>query len=373
MRPRIVLAGILGRFPVGGVAWCALHYIAGLHDAGFDVFYVEDTGECNFDPDANAVATDPAYALGYIPSVRRWVGLEREWAYVDYLGNYHGRTREEVAAICRSSQALVNLSGGAWFTRPEYDDLRKIYIDTDPGFTQSWVADPRFRDTLAWHDVLFTFGTNVDAPSGNLPPTPFRWHPTVQPVAMRFWPAVPPPAGAPYTAILSWQVDNIGEAKGKAGDILKMIDLPRSSPERLVLAVAGRAPIELLREHDWTTVDAVSATRTPERYREFIQQSRGELGFAKAMYVETNSGWISDRTQCYLATGRPCLVRDTGCTLLPTGEGLLTFKRTEDVLAGLEAIESDYPRHARRARELAETYFATDVVLPGFLSRAGLG
>lgn len=372
MKPRIVLAGIIGRYPVGGVAWCALHYIAGLQEHGFEVFYLEDTGECGFDPVVNGISEDPAYALRYIPAVLELVGLDQRWAYVDHRGTYHGKSREEVSAVCRSSDAMINLSGGAWFARPEYEGLRRIFIDTDPGFTQSRIADPVVYELLASQDALFTFATNVGRSTCTLPPTPFKWHPTVQPVAIRFWPVVSPPPGAPYTAILSWKVDNIEFSDGKAGEILQMIDLPRTTPHPIVLALAGQAPTALLSSHGWNTVEAMAATASPRAYQQFIRQSRGELGFAKSMYVQTNSGWLSDRTQCYLATGRPCLVRDTGCSLLPAGQGFLTFRDADGVRAGLAAIEADYERHCRRARELAEAHFSTDVVIPDFLDRAGL-
>jgi len=372
MKRRIVLAGIIGRYPVGGVAWCALHYIAGLQDQVLEVFYLEDTGECGFDPVANGISNDPAYALRYIRAVLKLVDLDQQWAYIDYRGIYHGKSREEVTAVCRSSEAMINLSGGTWFARPEYDGLRKIFIDTDPGFTQGRITDSGVYQFFASQDALFTFATNVGRSSCTLPPTPFQWHPTVQPVALRFWPVVSPPPGAPYTAILSWKVENIEFSDGKAGDILRMIDLPKTTAHPIVLAIAGHPPTALLRSHSWNTVDAMAATISPSAYQEFIRQSRGELGFAKSMYVQTNSGWISDRTQCYLATGRPCLVRDTGSTLLPTGEGLLTFRDADGVRAGLAAIEADYERHGRRARELAEAYFSTDVVIPDFLDRAGL-
>src|ERR1700693_6063034 len=58
---RILFAGIIGRYPFGGVTWCSLMYLLGLRALGHEVFYVEDTGECVYDPILNTVATDPAY------------------------------------------------------------------------------------------------------------------------------------------------------------------------------------------------------------------------------------------------------------------------------------------------------------------------
>jgi hypothetical protein len=131
--------------------------------------------------------------------------------------------------------------------------------------------------------------------------------------------------------------------------------------------VAGQAPLDLLRSRGWETTDAVTATIDADAYRRFIQGSRAELGFAKSMYVQTGSGWFSDRTQCYLASGRPAVVRDTGFgDVLPCGEGLLAFTDAESALAAMDG------RHARRAREIASEYFAAEKILQSLLERAGL-
>jgi hypothetical protein len=374
---RLVLAGIVGRYPVGGVTWCALQYIAGFQRLGYDVFYLEDTGECNFDPVQNAIATDPAYALDYIHRQLALVGLEDAWAYIDYQGGYHGKSQEQVAAACRGADLMVNLSGGCWFLRPEYEELPKLFIDTDPGFTQQAIADAGegwYRDFFAAHQALFTFALGADSPASALPDTPFRWHPTIQPLELDYWPVTPAPPDAPFTTVLSWTTDSFpGMGKGKGDEMLQMIGLPERTRERILLAVAGQPPTELLSEHGWELTDAVEATIDPDAYRRFIQSSKAELGFAKAMYVETRSGWFSDRTQCYLASGRPALVRDTGFSdFLPTGEGLLAFEDANGILEGIERIGSDYERHSRRARELAQEHFAGPKVLRSLIDTAGL-
>ena len=376
-RKRLVLAGIIGRYPVGGVTWCALQYIAGFQRLGYDVFYLEDTGECNFDQVQNAIATDPAYALDYIQRQLALVGLEDSWAYVDYQGGYHGKSRRQVAEACRDADLMVNLSGGCWFVRPEYEALPRIFIDTDPGFTQQAIADAGegwYRDFFAGHDALFTFALAVGGEDCALPETPFRWQPTIQPVELDFWPQIATPPEAPFTTILSWTTDSFpGIDKGKGGEMLRMIGLPQQTSERILLAVAGHPPRDLLSEHGWELTDAVEATIDADAYRGFIQASKAELGFAKAMYVETRSGWFSDRTQSYLASGRPALVRDTGFSnVLPTGEGLLIFEDADDILSGIERIGSDYERHCRQAREIAAEHFEAKMVVSALLETAGM-
>jgi hypothetical protein len=91
------------------------------------------------------------------------------------------------------------------------------------------------------------------------------------------------------------------------------------------------------------------------------------------MYVQSRSGWFSDRSICYLASGRPVLAQDTGlASLLPTGEGLLSFATPDEAVAGVEAIIGDYDRHARAARAIAEEHFASGRVLTRLLDRLGV-
>ena len=114
--------------------------------------------------------------------------------------------------------------------------------------------------------------------------------------------------------------------------------------------------------------------RYPASYRAFIQGSKAEFGIAKSGYVVSRCGWFSDRSACYLASGRPVIAQETGFSaFLPTGEGLFGFETAEDVLASLESMNGDYARHARAARDLAEAYLDSDKVLSRLLDRVGVG
>ena len=260
-RKRLVLAGIVGRYPVGGVTWCALQYIAGFQRLGYDVFYVEDTGECNFDPVQNAIATDPAYALDYIRRQLELVGLEDSWAYVDYQGGYHGKTQAQVAEACAGADLMVNLSGGCWIVRPEYEELPKVFIDTDPGFTQQAIAEAGegwYRDFFAAHDALFTFALGVGDPMhAGRDAVSLASHDPAG--GARLLARDPVPRDAPFTTILSWTTDSFpGIGKGKGDELLRLIGLPERTSERILLAIAGKPPTELLAEHGWDLTDAVA-------------------------------------------------------------------------------------------------------------------
>jgi hypothetical protein len=174
---------------------------------------------------------------------------------------------------------------------------------------------------------------------------------------------------------MAWRGFHDAEYKGvsygqKDKEFPRYIDLPRDTAQPLRLALKGVEP-ELLTEHGWEVVPSWVISRTPWSYREFIQDSRAEFGVPKHGYAATRSGWFSDRSVCYLASGRPVLVGDTGIAdCLPTGSGLLTFRDPAEALAGIDAINSDYVGHRRAARALAEEWFAADKVLPAFLDSA---
>jgi hypothetical protein len=103
-----------------------------------------------------------------------------------------------------------------------------------------------------------------------------------------------------------------------------------------------------------------------------VRSSLAEFTVAKGIYVELWSGWLGDRTACYLASGKPALVQDTGlASLYPLGEGLVSFSTLDEAVAGVEAILSDYPAHANAARRLAETEFDPRIVLSRLLEELG--
>jgi hypothetical protein len=143
----------------------------------------------------------------------------------------------------------------------------------------------------------------------------------------------------------------------------------RAPSQPFELAING--PQKLLREYGWQTVDAMRVSRPQAEYRDFIHGSKAEFGVAKNTYVTNRSGWFSDRTECYLASGRPALVQDTGWTAhLPNGDGLLAFTDPDEALAGIDRINAGYAAHARRAREIARECFDARSVLPRLIETA---
>ena len=369
---RILFAGIIARYPFGGVAWCSLMYLLGLRALGHEVFYIEDTGECVYDPVQNALATDPVYGTTFIRDALEPFGLGDRWAFVNYDGSYHGATAAAVRDYARGADLYINLSGGSWFWRDEYARIpRKVFIDSDPAFTQLAIAKgvPWYVEFFQRFDRLFTFGANIGTAASPVPNGAFTWHKTWQPITLNDWRTTTAPADR-FTTVMTWQIESFTDVGGnKDIEFVKFIDLPSRTRQPFELAING--PRTLLHEHGWNTVDAMRVSRTPSEYRDFIHRSKAEFGVAKHTYVANHTGWFSDRTECYLASGRPALVQDTGWTShLPAGEGLLAFSTIDDAVAGIDRINADYDRHARRALEIAHEYFDADRILRALLEVA---
>jgi hypothetical protein len=372
----IILAGIMGRYPYGGVAWCSLMYLLGLRRLGHRVWYLEDTGECNFDPVANTLATEPGYALAFLQACLAPFGLAERWCYVDYRGGYHGHSRDAWRRVCAGADLFLDLSGGCWFWRDEYAAIpHAAFIDSDPAFTQLALAKgvPWYVEFFARFPALFTFGRNVGTPACPVPTAPFHWQHTWQPVCVDEWRPTGQEPRRSFTTVMTWAIKSFTDIGGnKDQEFVKVLHLPARLKVPIELAVTG--PPDLLRAHGWRCRDAFAVSATLDAYRDYLRDSLGEFSVAKHTYVRTNSGWFSDRTACYLAAGRPAVVQDTGFSAhLPTGEGLFAYRTADEAQAALEAVVRDYPRHARAARELARAHFAADAVLPPLLERATAG
>lgn len=383
---KIVFAGIIGRYPWGGVTWCSLTYLLGLRRLGHEVYYLEDTCECNFDPDINAYATEPGYALRYINESLEPFGFGKNWCYIDYNNNHHGMSRQACNDVCASADMLIVLSGGVWNWRDEYVKIpKKLYIDTDPGFTQLSLAkainESGTKSDSKWYaeffrqyDYHFTFGGNINGSDCNLPNTGFNWIPTTQPVSLEHW-AVPPPLPSrmTWTTVMTWKMESYTDVGGnKDQEFQKVLDLANrckaaGGPE---FEIAVNGDDNILADNGWRCTDAQSASRDLWRYHNYLSSSRGEFSVAKTTYVSTRCGWFSDRTACYLAAGKPAVVQETGQSKwLPTGNGLLIWSTPDEAYEHLIRVEKDYDHHAKAAVAIAAEYLESTRVISDLLRK----
>lgn len=382
---KIIVFGILFWYPLAGVTYQFLHYLIGLRRLGYDPYYVEDSGRYIYDPRLNDISPDASGNVEAVVPALEAHGFGDRWAFRGKYpgGRCYGLSEAQIAQLYRDADAFLNVTGAQELREEHLSIKRRIYVESDPFASQVKVAkgDGGMISTLAAHDTLFTFGENVGAPDCLLPVEEFRWLPTRQPVVMDLWRG-PSCGGDHYTTVATWHnKDKNIEWQGetwywtKDREFEKYLDLPlRRRAVGFELAVGADAALkQRLREHGWTQVRSLEISKSPERYRQYIQQSRGEFTVARDQYTRPNTGWFSDRTACYLAAGRPVITEETGFSkFLPTGKGLFGFKTMEDILKAVDAIESDYEGHCRAAREIANDYFAAEKVIGSLMERAGL-
>ena len=252
------------------------------------------------------------------------------------------------------------------------------FVDTDPGLLQVWMTRGDVR--LAPHHIYFTIGETVGTPAGRFPDCGLRWHYTPPPVFLPEWTTTPVDSTAPYTTVAHWwgskfefQGQTISEEKRVS--FLEYQELPSRTPVRLELAVCLAKRYEHLRTRleplGWKIRQAWEVSATPEQYRAYIQRSRGEFSCAKPACMTLANAWISDRTLCYLASGKPAVVQHTGeSRFLPDSEGLFRFRNLDEAVKALSTVESDYERHSRLARQLAEEHFDASCIVIRVLERA---
>jgi hypothetical protein len=154
----------------------------------------------------------------------------------------------------------------------------------------------------------------------------------------------------------------------------KFLALPELVDTRLELGVAGKAtPRDELCRQGWRLRDPHLITMSYESFCNYVVASLAEFAVCKNAFVALNTGWFSDRSAVYLASGRPVVMQETGFSQhLPTGEGLFAVRTAEEAADALCTIAADYPRHSRRAREIACEHLDSRRVLSAFLSEVGV-
>lgn len=379
------VAGALANKPGnGGEAWVRLNWIRGLRRLGWQVVFVEQiaTAAC---VDAAGRPTSWAESANrrFFDRVVADFGLAGSAVEIIDSGTvFHGLSRDELFDRADAASLLLNISGHLDWP-PLFGRLaNRVYIDIDPGFTQFWQAQGTGGARLEGHDEFVTIGLNIGAADCCIPTCGIRWRHVLPPVVLDDWPVATDPTDAspaPFTTVASWRgpfgpITHDGKTFGlKVHEFRKFLDLPCRTglPFEIALAIhpGDAADRERLVSAGWRLVDPATVAGDPHAFREYVTNSRAEFSVAQGVYVDTNSGWFSDRTVRYLAAGRPVLVQDTGFSRhLPTGLGLVAFRTPEEAAAGAADIVTRYADHRAAARALAEAHFDSDRVLGGLLT-----
>src|SRR3712207_421699 len=385
MGETIVIAGSLAQKPRhGGHTWVFLQYLLGFKRLGWKVLFLDRLEpEMYVDRAGRHCLLDDSFNLHYVLSVMEFFGLSDAFSLVCNGGErFVGLSREKVLERTRNSALLFNIMG--FFTDEEILSCapRRVFLDIDPGFGQIWRA-LGLADLFYGHDDYVTIGQNLGQPSCSIPTCGLEWVTTPQPVVLDRWPPIERASGERFTSIASWRgpygpLEYRGKTYGlRVHEFRKFAQLPRLSGGSFQLALDIHPDevndLTLPEANGWSLVDPSVVAGDPRTYQAYIQGSKAEFMVAKNMYVQARSGWVSDRSICYLASGKPVLAQDTGLQgLYPTGEGLLLFATLDEALVGVEEISRDYARHTRAARDLAENYFDSDKVLSALLSKLSI-
>ena len=379
---KIVCSGSLIRYPVGGFTWHHLQYLLGFHQLGHHVTYFEDFGwrQSCYDLERDVMTADPSYGIAYLLRLLRPYGLEDRWCYLAEDGSSHGLSRERLTRLCRECDLYVNLSNVNWI--PELEDChRRVLVDTDPVFTQ--VGALGMDVPLTTYQTLFTYGANVHNSGCDMPTAGAHWVPTRQPIVLDLWPVQPGEPSGPFTTVANWAAvpdfrhgDKLYGQKDR--EFEPYFTLPRDTGQPMEIAVSCEPKVcdpntvlPRLATGGWRLADTYSISRDPWTFQRYVVASRAEFSVAKHGYVVTRSGWFSDRSATYLASGRPVVLQDTGFSdWLPTGVGVIAFRTRDEAVGGIEAVNSRYEFHCRAAREIAEEYFDARKVLSRLIDQA---
>jgi len=373
----------------GGHFWVYMQYVQGLQQLGCEVYWLE-----RFHSSGDQ-ARDASVLSTFAKRMERYGLAGKLMLYVSHQQSgdsgqptYLGMTQREAEALVRRADLLLNFDysiDAALLSAFR----RTAVVDIDPGLLQFWMATRQLL--VPPHDVYLTTGETVGTPSALFPDCGRPWVHIRPPVCLERWPYAHDPRCEAFTTVSSWwsgdwfaygteRYDN-----NKRGAFLEFVELPRRTSQRLELALwfgdkksperffgEGDAQDQrLLEEHGWRVRHSREVAATPESYQAYIQRSRGEFSCAKPSYIKLQTAWISDRTLCYLASGKPVVVQHTGpSSFLPNGEGMFRFATMQEAAEALAAINREYERQCRAARAMAEAYFDAKQVLRAILNVA---
>ena len=390
MKPkRIVVMGFMGSMPIAGVIWQHIHYVVGLQRLGHDVYYIEDSARLPYNPETFEVTNEFDYAARLLSRLSREFGFKNRWAFcARYLpaNPTAGLPFKKIQQLYREADAILNVCGTQEFNDHLLASDRILYIESDPGVEQIKI-DKKVKSTIEYlrrHRALFTFGENVGTKSFPVPTHGFKWLPTRQPVVTDFWRTKRSPSrAAVFTTVANWSTSGLKDISwrrrkylwSKSREFLRFISAPKKAGETFEMAtnIEHTATRKEFERNDWRLRCPLQMSVDYWLYRDYIQRSKGEFTVAKDQYVRLDTGWFSDRSACYLAAGRPVVTQETGFTRLYGGKaGLLSFQSLDEITDAVIAINREYAKHSRAARDIAREFFEAEKVVKSILDRAGI-
>jgi len=362
----------------GGHFWVYMQYAQGLRRLGCDVYWLEQ-----FRPPPSGDAAQEASLLAPFFERMKRFGLEGKTLLYAKAGadfRFVGCEWPDVERVLKRADLLLNFHY-AIDPRLPACARRTPLVDIDPGLPQFWINTGQL-DVPA-RDCYLTPGETVGTPSARFSDCGLPWQRIRPPVCLELWPSTYDPHAEAFTTVSSWSTTDwlkvtengttVLRENTKRVAFLEFAELPRHTRQPLELALytddRDAADLARLTRNGWRVRHSREVAGSPDAYRSYIQRSRGEFSCAKASCMAFQNAWVSDRTVCYLASGKPVVVQDTGpSSYLVNGEGMFRFSSVDDAAGALDAINSDYGRHCRAARDFAETQFDSTRILEGVLN-----
>ncbi len=362
----------------GGHFWVYMQYAQGLRRLGCDVYWLEQ-----FRPPASGDSAQEASLLSPFFERMKRFGLEGKTLLYAKAGNdfrFVGCEWPDVERVLKGADLLLNFHY-AIDPRLLACARRTALVDIDPGLLQFWISTGQLR--VPAHDCYLTTGETVGTAAARFSDCGLEWHRIRPPVCLDLWPFTYDPHAEAFTTVSSWSTTDwlkvtengktVLRENTKRVAFLDFAELPRRTRQPLELALftddRDAADLARLTGNGWRVRHSTEVAGSPDAYRSYVQRSRGEFSCAKASCMQFQNAWVSDRTLCYLASGKPVVVQHTGPSFyLPNGAGMFRFTSLDEAAAALDAINCDYERHCHAARDLAETHFDSRRVLETVLN-----
>jgi hypothetical protein len=379
---RIILGSYVFRYPLGGMISWAMQYLNGLIELGHDVYFVEKYGYDNscYNPVTKEMSDDCSYGIEVVSNVMNRFGMKDRWCFVSKGENYFGIQKNRIEEIFSTADLFIDMgSHGSWNDEAQKCQMR-VLIDGEPAFTQiKWSNKIDAGSPVPTYDRYYSNGQNIGKTGNPAPSLGLNWGHLYSPISCSSVKVNSPPSGAPYSTVMNWKSHAMIEYKGKQFgqkdiEFARFIDLPQKVGVPMEVAVSGEdIPENLLRENKWRLADAQAVTISYHSFNEYIQNCRGEFSVCKNIFVQNKTGWFSDKSAAFLASGRPVILQDTGFSeYLPTGDGLFAVENSAEAAEAIEEIESDYEYHSSQAREIAIEYLDAKKVMGKFLEELNL-
>lgn len=399
----------------GGHFWVYLQYVEGLRQLGCDVYWLEQfrsSGDRAQDERMLSIFHQrmEAYGLGDKTMIYTADG---SCSHPDRPYRFLTVESAKAEAIIQQADLLLN-----FFYSIEPLLLsrfrRTALVDIDPGLLQFWMSVGQL--VVPPHDYYFTTGETVGTPEAKFPDCHLPWIRIRPPLSLELWPYSYAPASEAFTTVSGWwgnggkgewitDGQNIFYENNKRVSFIEFVELPRLTPQIIELALClGEGDREedlaenqthtkgiqehikvddvtnykgdaedqsILESYGWRIRHAYQVAGSPTAYQTYIQQSRGEFSCAKPSCMKFQNAWISDRTLCYLASGKPVVVQHTGASaILPHGEGMFRFSTLDEAVDAFAEINANYEKHCQAARAIVETYFDAKPILERVLNSA---